>query len=161
RDLHAAGGELAQGERGVDDVAGILHRADAALLVGRAEPGLATEPANALRDVVDLLVDLSRGDLELVLAEVLPDGLARDERLECLLPLPDEGLGRQLGAGDDLSVDHGDRIRRVDRDLHLLKPRHAVPSRRLALRGDPARGAGWGLRRGARRGSARLFAERN
>ena len=65
-DLDTGGGQLAEGEGRVDDVAGLLHWADPAFLVPGAEPGLAAQAGDAHRHVVDFLVNLGGGDLDLV-----------------------------------------------------------------------------------------------
>ncbi len=70
--LDPAGAEFTQSDGRVDDVPGILHRADPTLLVQSAQPTL-TVDSKPLGRVFDLLVDLGRRDLELLAAERLLD----------------------------------------------------------------------------------------
>ena len=115
--------QLAQGQGGIDDVAGVLDGADPPLLVERPEPGLAADAGHPHRDVVDLLVDLGGGHLLLRGPQPLLDQLAGDQGLEDLLPLAGDALVGQLLAGDHLAVDGGDRVGRIDRDRGQLQSR--------------------------------------
>ena len=65
RDLDPARAQFPQGQGRVDDVAGILHRADSALLVEGAQPAFAAD-AEPLGDVSISCVDLGRRDFELL-----------------------------------------------------------------------------------------------
>ena len=69
------------------------------------------------------VVDLLGGDLELLGPHRLLDEPAGDQGLEDLLPLAGDALVGELLAGDDLAVDRGDRVGRVDRDPDLLERR--------------------------------------
>ena len=113
-DLHPGRRELSEGERGVDDVLGVLHRADAAFLVEGLEPRVAADAAHASRDVVDFLVDLAGGDLELGLAHGLLDQRPRDQGFEDFLTFSRDHFIRQALPGDDFTVDDRDRIAGVD-----------------------------------------------
>jgi hypothetical protein len=113
--------QLPQRQGRVDDVAGVLHGADPALLLERAEPGLAADVRDAAGDVVDLLVDLGGGDLELPGLQRLLDELAVDQRVEDLLPLAGDALVGELLAADRLAIDDGDRVGGIDGYLHHLE----------------------------------------
>ncbi len=136
--------ELPQRQGRVDDVAGVLDRADPPFLVEGAKPGLAADAGHAHGNVVDLGVDLGGGHLELFGAKCLLDQLSRDQGLEDLLALTRDALVGELLTGDGLGVDGGDRVGRVDRDRGDLQPGGVV-----LIRGRR------GLRRGRCRGCCR------
>ena len=90
--------------RRVDDLAGVLRRADAALLVQGAEPALAVD-AEPLGDAVDLLVDLGGRDRHLRPRRRLLDQATVDHDVQDLLALLGHALVGELLARDRLAVD--------------------------------------------------------
>ena len=148
-DLDPAGAQLPQREGRVDDVPGVLDRADAALLVEGPQPALAAD-SEPLGDRLDLLIDLGRRDLQLPAAESLLDQRAVDQQLEDLLALAGHALVGELLAGDDLAVDDRDRVGGIDRDHRLREsPGTSISLRFFGLasawrRARRLRGAGGG-----------------
>ena len=102
--LDLAGAELPQGEGRVDDVPGVLRRADAALLVQGAQPALAAD-AEPLGDRFDLLIDLGRRDLIFCRASACSISMRLIMMSRIFFPLPGHALVGQLLAGDHLAVD--------------------------------------------------------
>ena len=150
RDLHPARAQFPQRERRVDDVSGVLHGADPTLLVERAQPAFAAD-SEPLGDGVDLLIDLGRGDLELLGSKRLLDQRAVDHDLGDFLALASDAFVGKLLARDDLAVDDDDRIAGVHRNLGCTELRGLrMSSRRtvflgvVALPDWPVRGAGGG-----------------
>ena len=86
RDLDPTRAQFPQCEGRIDDVPGVLHRADAALLIEGPQPPFTADP-EPLGDRLDFLVDLGRRDLQFLLSKSLVDQGTVDEQLEDFLPL--------------------------------------------------------------------------
>ena len=116
RDLDPARAQFPQRERRVDDVPGILHRADPALLVERAQPAFAAD-AEPPGDGLDFLIDFGRRDFELLRSKGLLDQGAVDHQLGDFLALASDAFIGKLLARDHLAVDDDDRIGGIHRYL--------------------------------------------
>ncbi len=115
-DLNSSRRQFPQGEGRIDDVAGVLDRADSPLLIERPQPALTrdSEPAG---DRLDLLIDLRRGDRPSSCrcrAWSISVRLMSSSRT--FLPFAGEAFVGKLLTRDGLVVDDRDRVAGIHRN---------------------------------------------